>query len=64
MTTVADVVSRGQKVFVKVLSFTGNKTSLSMKVSTAQLSTAQRHGNTFFQALRCYFQLLLLVKTF
>lgn len=30
---VADVVSRGQKVKVKVLSFTGSKASLSMKVS-------------------------------
>ena len=29
---VADVVTRGQKVKVKVLSFTGSKTSLSMKV--------------------------------
>ena len=28
----SDVVQRGQKVKVKVLSFTGNKTSLSMKV--------------------------------
>ncbi|KAK3591983.1 hypothetical protein CHS0354_031490 [Potamilus streckersoni] len=31
VTNVADVVQRGQKVMVKVLSFTGNKTSLSMK---------------------------------
>ncbi|XP_046342220.2 ATP-dependent RNA helicase DHX8-like [Haliotis rufescens] len=31
VTNVSDVVSRGQKVLVKVLSFTGNKTSLSMK---------------------------------
>ena len=30
--TVADVVSKGQRVKVKVLSFTGTKTSLSMKV--------------------------------
>lgn len=30
---VADVVSKGQRVKVKVLSFTGSKTSLSMKVS-------------------------------
>lgn len=29
---VADVVSKGQRVKVKVLSFTGSKTSLSMKV--------------------------------
>ncbi|XP_069111910.1 ATP-dependent RNA helicase DHX8-like [Argopecten irradians] len=31
VTKVSDVVQRGQKVKVKVLSFTGNKTSLSMK---------------------------------
>lgn len=31
---VADVVSKGQRVKVKVLSFTGSKTSLSMKVSS------------------------------
>lgn len=30
---VADVVSKGQRVKIKVLSFTGSKTSLSMKVS-------------------------------
>lgn len=30
---VADVVTKGQKVKVKVLSFTGTKASLSMKVS-------------------------------
>lgn len=30
---VADVVAKGQKVKVKVLSFTGTKASLSMKVS-------------------------------
>lgn len=30
---VADVVSKGQRVKVKVLSFTGTKASLSMKVS-------------------------------
>lgn len=29
---VADVVNKGQRVKVKVLSFTGSKTSLSMKV--------------------------------
>lgn len=29
---VADVVSKGQRVKIKVLSFTGSKTSLSMKV--------------------------------
>lgn len=33
MANVADVVSKGQRVKVKVLSFTGSKTSLSMKVS-------------------------------
>lgn len=33
MANVADVVSKGQRVKVKVLSFTGTKTSLSMKVS-------------------------------
>ena len=32
MGNVSDVVNRGQKVKVKVLSFTGQKTSLSMKV--------------------------------
>lgn len=32
---VADVVTKGQKVMVKVLSFTGTKASLSMKVSHA-----------------------------
>jgi len=31
---VADVVSKGQRVKIKVLSFTGSKTSLSMKVGT------------------------------
>lgn len=31
---VADVVSKGQRVKIKVLSFTGSKTSLSMKVRT------------------------------
>ena len=31
VSSVADVVSRGQEVKVKVLTFTGNKTSLSMK---------------------------------
>lgn len=35
---VADVVSKGQRVKVKVLSFTGSKTSLSMKVSQTSLS--------------------------
>ena len=32
VTTVSDVVNRGQKVKAKVLSFTGNKPSLSLKV--------------------------------
>lgn len=35
MANVADVVSKGQRVKVKVLSFTGSKTSLSMKVRRA-----------------------------
>lgn len=35
---VADVVSKGQRVKVKVLSFTGSKTSLSMKVSQTSLN--------------------------
>lgn len=34
---VADVVTRGQKVMVKVLSVTGTKASLSMKVSLVAL---------------------------
>lgn len=34
---VADVVSKGQRVKVKVLSFTGTKTSLSMKVGVCRL---------------------------
>ena len=34
MGSVTDVVEKGQKVKVKVLSFTGQKTSLSMKVIT------------------------------
>lgn len=34
---VADVVTRGQKVMVKVLSVTGTKASLSMKVSLVGL---------------------------
>lgn len=34
---VADVVSKGQRVKVKVLSFTGTKTSLSMKVGESSL---------------------------
>lgn len=36
---VADVVSKGQRVKVKVLSFTGSKTSLSMKVRKQLHST-------------------------
>lgn len=36
VTDVTDVVSRGQNVFVKVLSFTGDKTSLSMKDADQQ----------------------------
>lgn len=42
---VADVVSKGQRVKVKVLSFTGTKTSLSMKVGDmSSLSTADGPG--------------------
>lgn len=42
---VADVVSKGQRVKVKVLSFTGTKTSLSMKVGDiSSLSTADSPG--------------------
>lgn len=33
VTSVGDVVQKGQRVKVKVLSFTGQKTSLSMKVN-------------------------------
>lgn len=40
MANVADVVSKGQRVKVKVLSFTGSKTSLSMKVSPETVSPA------------------------
>lgn len=51
---VADVVSKGQRVKVKVLSFTGSKTSLSMKV-----------GNDLFDGLdkfrRQTFSLFLIV---
>lgn len=35
---VADVVSKGQRVKVKVLSFTGSKTSLSMKVKEQNIT--------------------------
>ena len=35
---VADVVTKGQKVIVKVLLFTGTKTGLSMKVSHASVA--------------------------
>lgn len=35
---VADVVSKGQRVKVKVLSFTGSKTSLSMKVKKQNIT--------------------------
>lgn len=34
VTSVGDVVQKGQRVKVKVLSFTGQKTSLSMKVNS------------------------------
>lgn len=45
---VADVVSRGQKVKVKVLSFTGSKASLSMKVSHVCLMSRTNDWNAFF----------------
>lgn len=38
MANVADVVSKGQRVKVKVLSFTGSKTSLSMKVKKQNIT--------------------------
>lgn len=38
MANVADVVSKGQRVKVKVLSFTGSKTSLSMKVKEQNIT--------------------------
>ena len=38
MANVSDVVSKGQNVKVKVLSITGKKVSLSMKVSFAAFS--------------------------
>lgn len=45
---VADVVSRGQKVKVKVLSFTGSKASLSMKVSHVCLVSRTNDWNALF----------------
>lgn len=46
---VADVVSKGQRVKVKVLSFTGSKTSLSMKVRRAKRKLSSFHwGNIVF----------------
>lgn len=42
---VADVVTKGQKVLVKVLSVTGTKASLSMKVS--RLSWFEKKKNVF-----------------
>ena len=38
---VADVVTKGQRVKIKVLSFTGSKTSLSMKVRPPQSALTQ-----------------------
>ncbi len=46
VSNVSDVVNRSQKVKVKVLSFTGQKTSLSIKVSQSQLS-----GNMVYKGL-------------
>lgn len=45
---VADVVSRGQKVKVKVLSFTGSKASLSMKVSHVCLVSCTNDWNALY----------------
>lgn len=42
---VADVVSKGQRVKVKVLSFTGSKTSLSMKVGAAFVTMRRKNGD-------------------
>ena len=43
---VADVVTKGQRVKIKVLSFTGSKTSLSMKVRPRAPPPAERsHSN-------------------
>lgn len=41
MANVADVVRKGQRVKVKVLSFTGSKTSLSMKVRRGDSVTSE-----------------------
>lgn len=43
---VADVVSKGQRVKIKVLSFTGSKTSLSMKVSELYLNESHEKEQT------------------
>ena len=62
---VADVVSKGQRVKVKVLSFTGSKTSLSMKVWKTFYSAYNRVcGAKIFKvyASFCYY-LLFLMKT-
>lgn len=50
---VADVVSKGQRVKVKVLSFTGSKTSLSMKVGAGpwEVSEPLRKGTTVLVVL-------------
>lgn len=45
---VADVVSKGQRVKVKVLSFTGSKTSLSMKVSGQKNSSSNLRIHSTF----------------
>ena len=48
---VAEVVSKGQRVKVKVLSFTGTKTSLSMKVGGEISSLFPGLKKTFFLML-------------
>lgn len=45
---IADVVSRGQKVKAKVLSFTGSKASLSMKVSRVSCKSRNFVNPLFF----------------
>lgn len=57
---VADVVSKGQRVKVKVLSFTGTKTSLSMKVGDiSSLSTADSPGCVRRQRVSSSFLIVL-----
>lgn len=53
---VADVVSKGQRVKVKVLSFTGSKTSLSMKVSKGALRIRQHLSQSYHKCSCHVFQ--------